>query len=114
MAVSAQGNTFDPTSIAATIGSLFDDAMTIRFGREGWRILDIEVPFFPHQRIGSTRTGLAERYTPDERRAFAQRVIDWGLEMGAYEVTVRQYPSAKREAVNEPGEDPYWVRLFWE
>ncbi|HEY3691131.1 MAG TPA: hypothetical protein VGL46_12630 [Pseudonocardiaceae bacterium] len=114
MAISAFGKTFDPIRVAATIGPVFGDAMRVHFGRIGWIILDLDVPSFQHQRIEHAGTAHSAMYGTGERQDFTQRVIDWGVEVGTYEATVRQNPFTKRESVNEPGENPSRIRLFWE
>jgi hypothetical protein len=98
----------------ARSGRVFDDAMGVEFGAEGSAVLYIEVPFFPHQRYGSTQVGMSEPYSDEERRAFAQRVIDWAKRVRADEISTQQYPPEPTLRVwHEPGEHPYKIRIWW-
>ncbi|GAB3448870.1 hypothetical protein GCM10027436_42740 [Actinophytocola sediminis] len=108
------GNNFMPSEVAATIGTLFDDAMQVEFGAEGSAVLYIDVPFFTHQRIASTKGG-GDRYTDEQRRDYAQKVITWARSMRADEITVQQYPTVADLFVdNSPGENPYRIRIWWD
>jgi hypothetical protein len=108
------GNNFMPSEVAATIGSLFDDAMQVEFGAEGSAVLYIAVPFFTHQRIAST-TGGGDRYTDEQRRDYTQSVLTWARSMRADEITVQQYPFTDDLFVdNGPGENPYRIRIWWD
>jgi hypothetical protein len=115
MAAALGGNAFVPHEVAGTIGSVFDDASGVEFGAEGSAVLYLEVPFFPHQRYGSTQVGSSERYSDEQRRAFAQRVIDWARTMRADEISTQQYPPEPTLRVwNEPGAHPYKIRVWWD
>lgn len=115
MAAALGGNAFDPHEVARTIGPVFDGAMGVEFGAEGSAVLYIDVPFFPHQRYGSTQVGMSEPYGDEERRAFAQRVIDWAKRVRADEISTQQYPPEPTLRVwNEPGEHPYKIRIWWD
>jgi hypothetical protein len=112
----AQGcNAFSPQDVARTIGPLFDDSMSVSFGAEGSPVLYIDVPFFPHQRYRSTECGMSERFSDEERQAFAQRVIDWARTVRADEISTQQYPPEPiLHAWNKPGEHPYKIRIWWD
>lgn len=115
LAAALGGNAFDPPEVARTIGPVFDDAMGVEFGAEGSAVLYVDVPFFPHQRYGSTQVGFSERYSDEERRAFAQQVIDWAKTVRADEISTQQYPPEPTLRVwNEPGEQPYKIRIWWD
>lgn len=114
MAAPLAANEFDPTEVARTIGTLFDDAMQVEFGAEGSAVLYLTVPFFTHQRIAAT-TGSGERYTDEQRRCYARDVIAWARRMRADEISVRQYPITDHVWVeDEPGEHPYRIRIWWD
>jgi hypothetical protein len=111
MALARAGNTFDPHQVARTIGTLFDDAMTVEFGIDESPVLSLEIPFFTGQHLAA-RTGHGERYTDEQRRDFARRVIAWARTMRADVITVEQHLT---DAVvnDEPGEHPLRVRIWW-
>lgn len=115
MAVALGCNAFVPHKVVRTIDSVFDDSAGVEFGAEGSAVLYIEVPFYPHHRYSSTRVGTSERYSDEERQAFAQRVIDWARTMRADEISTQQYPPEPTLRVwNEPGEHPYKIRIWWD
>jgi hypothetical protein len=110
MAAARGGNNFDPYEVGATIGTLLDDAMQVQFGAEGSAILYIDVPFFTGQRLAAA-SGTGERFTDEQRRDYARRVIDWARAVRADEISVQQYPAtADGDVWGEPGEHPYRIR----
>ncbi|CRK56935.1 hypothetical protein [Alloactinosynnema sp. L-07] len=114
MAEALGGNNFDPSRVASTIGSLFDDAMRVDFGAEGTAVLYLDVPYFENQRIGCSAASTNTRFTDSERQAYAQRVIDWAREMRADEITVQQHPITPAPVVGKPGDNPYRIRIWWD
>jgi hypothetical protein len=88
--------------------------MKVEFGAEGSAVLYIEVPFFTHQRIADP-AAFGARYTDEQRRDFARRVIAWARAVGADEITVQQYPvTADVYIDDEAGEHPYRIRIWWD
>jgi hypothetical protein len=114
MQMSMVCNNFVPQRVADTIGSLFDEAMSVEFGAEGSPVFYITVPFFTGQRLDRSVVGMGRRYSDAERHAYTQRVIDWARSMHADEITVAQYPPTDRPTVGTPGEHPYRIRLWWD
>lgn len=112
MGVLGAVNSFDPQQVADTFEPLFNDSEGIEFGADGSEVLYVVVPFHDHQRNGAT-THTGRRFTDDERRDHTQRIIDWAREVNADEITVQQFPPAER-VWNEPGENPYRVRIWWD
>lgn len=107
-------NNFDPAKVADTIGVIFDDASEIEIGAEGSPVLYVHLPFYTHQRMGAEWQGMGERYTDEQRQAFAHRVIAWARSMDADEISVYQYPPTDSPVWNKPGERPYRVRIWWD
>jgi hypothetical protein len=114
MAEALGGNNFDPHRVAISIGSLFDDAMDVEFGAEGSAVLYIAVPFYPRQRLDAHAGQLGERYTDEQRRDFARRVIEWARTMQADEISVQQHPVTPEPVWGQPGENPYKIRIWWD
>ena len=114
MATARGGNNFEPHEVGATIGALFDDAMQVQFGAEGSAVLYIDVAFFTGQRLAAA-SGTGERYTDEQRRDYAGRVIAWARAMRADEISVQQYPvTADGDVWDQPGEHPYRIRIWWD
>ena len=59
-------NNFDGPKVSKTIGSVYDDAMHVEFGRERSPVLYVTLPFWTHQRIGSEYSGMGDPYSREQ------------------------------------------------
>lgn len=110
MATALGGSNFTPSEVARTIGTLFDDAMTVEFGHEESAVHYIKVPFFTHQRIAASPV-FGERYSDAQRQDYTRSVIAWARAVRADEITVQQYPTnADMYFDDEPGDHPFRIR----
>lgn len=113
MAVTQGGNNFDPERVARTFRELDDDVMQVEFGAEGSPVLYVHLPFWTHQRRGATSCGSGEKYTDEQRRQLAARVIAWARQERADEISTHQFPSGD-EVWNASGEQPHRIRIWWD
>lgn len=106
---------FDPALVVFTIGGIFEDASRVMFGRDGIPVvLTVEVPFWTAQRLGNTADTPPGWYTADERKAFTQKLIDWGyFTVHADEVLVEQYMQPGVFTVGVPGDNPRRAQIRW-
>jgi hypothetical protein len=72
------------------------------------------VPFYPRQRLGAGAGQLGEPYADEQRRDFARRVIEWARTVEADEISVQQHPVTPEPVWDEPGENPYKIRIWWD
>lgn len=105
------GNEFDPERIAATFEPLFDESMSVEFGREASEVLYVHIPFHAQQRHRGA-DGQHGRISDEDRIAFAQRVIDWAKEMHADEISGEQFGGDR--VWNAPGDNPHRIRVWWD
>jgi hypothetical protein len=115
-------NRFNAEDVIASFRELFDNSMTVEFGRESSPVMYISLPFWTHQRKGSPSYGMGEHYTNEQRQDMARAIIDWARSVHADEISVSQFGSVGNRPddvwvtpySNAPGDNPYRIRLWWD
>lgn len=113
MAVADGCNAFDPAVVAKTFRELFGDISHVEFGAESSTVMYVHLASWSHQRSGAPSIGAKEKYTNEELRRVAGRVITWARSMGAGEIC--SYGLGRAEPTwNGTGERPHRIRIWWD
>jgi hypothetical protein len=114
-------NRLNTAAAAELLGPLVGEAMEVSVAHwPGGPAITFQVPFFEHQRVDwrASGTGMGPKYSNDQRKAYAGRVIAAGRTLRADEISTRQYAGgdegATRVVWGMTGTNPYEVRLWWD
>jgi hypothetical protein len=109
-------NDYDPRKVATALGPLVGQMMRVRVEHfVAGPALYFELPFWSHQRIDALRIGgMGTKYTDDERKDMAAELRRVGRELGADEISVRQFDHEGTVEWRGTGERPREVRLWWD
>jgi hypothetical protein len=104
---------FSGAEVVDTFRELFDDAAIVYVGREDSVVLYVELPYWTHQRTASDVVGRGEKYTDEQLRELARRVIAWARSLRVDEVCSYECPGGE-PVWNGTGDRPHRIRLWWD